>query len=119
MVLDDELAGSILRARRGFPAGPEALAVEVVAAVMDSSRNFLGQKHTLKTLRSGELWLTRLAERASWDSWEQGGRRGMAERAQQEAERILREHQVPPLEAVQEKELDALLQAARTEFERG
>lgn len=117
MVLDDELAGSILRARRGIPADQEALAVEVVASVMDSSRNFLGQKHTLKTLRSGEVWLTRLAERASWDSWDQGGRRGMAERAQAEAERILHEHQVPPLEAIQEKELDALLQAARTELE--
>jgi len=40
----------------------------------------------------------------------------MAERAAAEAERILREHQVPPLEAAQERELDALLSAAEKEL---
>jgi len=118
MVADNEFAGSILRIRRGILADDEALAVDVVAAAMASTRNFLSQKHTLKYLKSGEILLTRLAERGSWETWERGGRQGMVERAQAEAERILHAHQVPPLDEVQERELDALLLAAEKELTR-
>ncbi len=90
--------------------------MDVVAAAMTSTRNFLGQKHTREYLKSGEIFITRLAERSSWGTWETGGRQGLAERAQAEAERILREHQVPPLEAAQERELDAILVAAGRGF---
>jgi len=66
----------------------------------------------LHYLRAGEILMGRLAERGTWETWDVGGRQGMAERAQAEAERILREHQVPPLDAVQEKELDAIMESA-------
>jgi trimethylamine---corrinoid protein Co-methyltransferase len=116
MVTDNEFAGSILRIRKGFSVDADALAVDVVAAAMSSTRNFLGQKHTLKYLKSGEVFITRLAERSSWETWETGGRRGMAERANAEVEQILKEHQVPPLEAAQERELTAILTAAEHEL---
>ena len=112
MVADNEFAGSILRLRQGVVANEEALAVDVVAAAMNGTRNFLGQRHTMKHLKAGELLLTRLAERGTWESWEASGRQGMVERAQSQAEQLIREHQVPPLEAAQEGELDALLKAA-------
>jgi trimethylamine--corrinoid protein Co-methyltransferase len=83
---------------------------------MSSTRNFLGQKHTMKYLRSGEVYLTKLAERGSWEAWENAGRLGFVERAQAAAEKLLREHQVPPLEAAQERELDALMKAAEIEL---
>ncbi len=116
MVADNEFASSIRRARKGYAADPEALAVEVIAAAMDGTRNFLGQKHTMKYLKSGEVNLTHLAERGSWETWEAGGRQGLAECAQAEAERILREHEVQPLETAQERELDALLESAEKEL---
>ncbi|MFH2102138.1 MAG: trimethylamine methyltransferase family protein [Chloroflexota bacterium] len=116
MVVDDELAGSILRIRKGFSCDPDAVAVDVIAEAMRTKKNFLGQRHTTKYLRAGEVLITRLAERSSWESWELGGRMGIAERAQAEAERILREHQVPPLDANQEAELSALMSAATAEF---
>jgi trimethylamine--corrinoid protein Co-methyltransferase len=83
---------------------------------MNGTHNFLGQKHTSRYLRSGEVYLTRLAERGTWEMWDNCGRKGIAERAQAEAERILREHQVPPLNEAQEKELDALMAAAEGEL---
>jgi trimethylamine--corrinoid protein Co-methyltransferase len=116
MVADNEFAGSIHRLRKGLAADSEALAVEVIAAAMSSTRNFLGQKHTMKYLRSGEVYLTKLAERGSWEAWEKTGRKGFVERAQSEAEKILREHHVPPLDAAQERELDALMLAAEKEL---
>ncbi len=116
IVCDNEIAGSVRRLRKGFEVNQDSLAVEVIAAAMSSSHNFLGQKHTLRYLRSGEVLLTSLAERGSWESWEQGNHRGMAERAQAEAERILQSHQVPPLSSAQELELNHLLQAAQREL---
>jgi trimethylamine--corrinoid protein Co-methyltransferase len=118
MVVDNEFAGSIYRSRKGFATDTEALAVEVVAAVMSSTRNYLGQKHTMKALKSGELFMTKLAERGSWEAWQASGRVGMVERAQDEAERIFREHQVPPLETSQERELEELMAAAERELVR-
>jgi len=113
MVLDNELTGSILRLRKGLSADVEHLAVEIIGNAMNSTRNFLGQKHTMKHLRAGEMALTKLAERNSWDTWaEKLSRKQMADYAIDEAERILREHVVPPLEPQQEAELDRIMKAA-------
>jgi trimethylamine--corrinoid protein Co-methyltransferase len=116
MVIDNEFAANILRARRGFSANADSLAVEVIGRVMDGSHNFLGQKHTSQYLKGGEILLTRLAERGTWETWNTNGRKGMAEHAQAEAERILKEHQVPGLEPAQEKELDVIMEAAAKEL---
>lgn len=119
MVLDNELAGSVLRLRAGLSADAEHLAVEIIGNVMNGTRNFLGQKHTMKYLKAGEIALTKLAERNSWDTWEEKfERKQMADHATDEAERILREHVVPPLEPQQEQELDRILAAAEKEFEK-
>jgi trimethylamine--corrinoid protein Co-methyltransferase len=116
IVTDNELAASVKRLRRGFAVDEDACAVEVIAAAMRGTRNYLGQKHTSRYLRSGEILMARLAERGSWATWEAGSRRGMAERAQAEAKRLLQEHSVPPLSDEQEKELDAILEKASIEL---
>jgi trimethylamine--corrinoid protein Co-methyltransferase len=116
MVSDNEIAASVHRLLRGFAADADALAVEVIAAAMNSTRNFLSQKHTRQYLRSGEVLITRLAERRSWETWEREGRQSMAEQAHAEAERILREHAVPPLSAAQEQMLDEIMAQASREL---
>jgi trimethylamine--corrinoid protein Co-methyltransferase len=119
MVLDNELAGSVIRLQNGLSADGDHLAIEIIGNVMNGTRNFLGQKHTMKHLRAGELALTKLAERNSWDTWDEKlERKQMADHALEEAERILREHFVPPLEPQQEKELDKIMAAAEKEFEK-
>jgi trimethylamine--corrinoid protein Co-methyltransferase len=113
MACDSEIALSVRRTRGGFPVNEDALAVEVIAAAMQESGNFLTQPHTVRYLRAGEVLLTRLAERGPWESWEKEGRQGMAERAQARAERLLAEHQVEPLSEAQERELDQIMQSAQ------
>ena len=112
MVCDSEIAASIQRIRRGFTTDEQALAVEVIASTISSNSNFLTQKHTTRNLRAGEMLLTNLADRRSWETWEREGRDGMAERAQAEADRLLVDHQVPPLDKSQEQELDSILTEA-------
>lgn len=118
MVADNEFAGSVLRACRGFEVNDDSLAVELFQPVMDGSRNFLGQKHTMKYLRAEEVLMTKLSERGTWETWEKEGRPELARRAQSEAERILREHKVEPLEERQENELDKILAEAEKEMEK-
>jgi len=116
MVADNEFVSSIHRVRRGFNADEDSLAVDVIAKVMNGSHNFLGQKHTMKYLKNDEIFVSTLAERGSWESWDTGGRQGLAEQAQAEAERLLREHQVEPLSESQSKELDAIMASAEKEL---
>jgi trimethylamine--corrinoid protein Co-methyltransferase len=116
MVLDNELAASVIRLRTGLSADAEHLAIEIIGNVMNGTRNYLGQKHTLKHIRAGELALTKLAERNSWETWDEKlERKQMADHAIEAAEKILREHQVTPLEPQQEKELDRIMAAAEQE----
>ena len=118
IVCDNEIAASVRRLKRGFEVNEDSLAIDIISVAMRSSHNFLGQKHTMRYLRSGEVLLTRLAERSSWDTWEGNGRAGMAERAQSEVNRILQDHQVPPLHQDQERELDEILHEADLKLKR-
>lgn len=112
IVADGEIAASVYRLRRGFAVDEDALAVEVIGRVMDTVRNFLGERHTVRYLRSGEILTTRLAVRQGWEQWVREGQEGMAERAQAEAERILAGHEVPPLSPEQERALDEVMREA-------
>ena len=112
IVVDNEIAAGIKRLCRGIKLDEDALAVDVIAEVMAEDRNFLTQSHTVRYLRQGETLVTHLAERSGWESWEQAGKKGMAERAHDEASKILRTHNVPLLDKAQEEELDQLLEAS-------
>lgn len=116
MVCDNEIAASVRRALRGFEVNEDSLAVEVIHKVMDTSLNFLAEKHSIKYLRSGEIMLAKLGERRSFLEWERSGRHGLAENAQTEASRLLAEHEVPPLTDEQADELNAILAAAQNEL---
>ncbi len=121
MVCDDEIAASVHRLRRGFATDEEALGVDVIARVMHGvgrgrSGNYLDQRHTVRYLRAGEVLPTRLADRRTWEEWQRGGRETMADRAQAEAERLLAEHEVPPLSDDQERALDEIMREAEAEL---
>jgi len=109
MVIDDEILSSVGRIRRGFEVNGEALAVDVIAEVMDSSRNFLAETHTVRYLRRGEVLQPRLAGRDNWDEWEAAGRRGFVELAEEKALELLADHEVPPLSEEQQTALIAVI----------
>jgi trimethylamine--corrinoid protein Co-methyltransferase len=101
MVIDDEILDYVKRARRGFETDPESLAVDVILKAMEGARNFLGQKHTVKFMRQGEVLQTRLARREGWAEWENSGRQGVVDRAAERAAELIATHQAPPLSDLQ------------------
>ncbi len=116
MVCDDEIAASVHRLRRLLQVDDDSLAVDVIGAVMDGERNFLIEEHTVRYLRAGEVFITRLADRRPWEEWDQAGREGMGDRAQSEVEMLLAEHEVPSLTEDQEKALDEIMEEASSEL---
>ena len=107
IVIDNDIYGMVQRVRNGFTVDPDSLAVEVIAHAMDTTRNFLREPHTRKYLRAGEVWQGRLGvQESGWEMWTAAGSPTVMERAGQEVERILAEHQVPPLPEEQSRELE-------------
>jgi len=116
IVIDNEIIGIVRRVQRRFAVNEDTLAVEVIAQVMDTTRNFLAEPHTVKYLRAGEVRQGRLSvQEASWEMWHDAGRPTAVERAQREAEHILATHEVPPLPEDQAHALDEIVQAAKNE----
>lgn len=116
MVCDNDIAASVRRVIEGFVVDQDSLAVHVIKDAMDGQRNFMAQPHTVKYLRAGEILYKTLGVRRTFDDWYRKGKIGLAENAQMEAERILKEHLVPALAESQENELENIMQAAENEL---
>ncbi|MGB9521938.1 MAG: trimethylamine methyltransferase family protein, partial [Anaerolineales bacterium] len=117
IVVDDEIAASIQRARAGITVDESSLAVEVILSVMKGTQNFLAQKHTREAMHSGEILFTKLADRNPWEVWEREGKLELADRAMARVEQLLATHPITPLDIYQENALDEILNTAQRELE--
>ena len=110
IVIDNDIFGEIIRICRGFTVDEESLAVDVIAHAMSTTRNFLGEKHTRKYLRGGEVWEGRLGvKEIGWEMWKAAGYSTVIERAEDIAIDILAGHEVPPLPQEQTNALQDIL----------
>ncbi len=110
IVADNEILRSVRRIVCGVAVSPETVAGDVVARVMDGDRNFLAERHTLDHLQRGEAWLPELSvQEARWEAWREAGGPTLIQRAAAEAERLMAEHEVPPLPDHQAREVAAIL----------
>jgi trimethylamine:corrinoid methyltransferase-like protein len=76
----------------------ERLGVDLIDKVMEGSRNFLAEKHTLKFLREGEVIHPNLASRDSWTQWEKTSRSSIVDRAEEKANFLIDVSPSQPLE---------------------
>ena len=107
MVIDNEIAGQVLRIRRGFKITDETLAVDVIKEVGHGG-HYLEHKHTLKHFRE-ELWIPEIADRYSREVWENKGGKDIKERAKEKAQKIIQEHYPTPLSEERQKEVDKVV----------
>ena len=94
LLLDAELFGLVRAMSLGVPDRDEDLAVEVIEEVGPGG-HFLAQPHTLRHMR--EQWRPRFFDRDAWEDWEAAGRPDPRDRAREQAEQILAEHEPQPL----------------------
>ncbi len=117
IVLDNERYGAILRILDGVEVDEEHLAFDVMVELAQTGA-MMEHPHTLKYLRSPEVWKPRLAQR-------QGLVGGMSpsetslDRARAEAKRLLDTYEVEPLAPSMQQEIDEILRGYDTRFKTG
>ena len=104
LVIDNEIAGNILRILEGIDTSDEKLAVDLIMEV-GISGNYLYHKHTLKYFKE-EFYQADIANRSIRSIWEKSGSKSMLDRAKDRVKKILKEHRPPQLDKDTQKELE-------------
>jgi len=107
LVIDDEIAGQILRIVRGFEVNEETLAVNVIHEIGPGG-HYLEHEHTYRHFRQ-ELWVPRLTDRRTWEEWETEGKKDILARARERVEQLLASHKPIPLPEKRVKAVDAVV----------
>lgn len=107
LVLDNEIAGALYRARKGIDVLDDTLGVSL-AQIVGPGGHYLNQRHTMQFIRQ-EQFMPLLADRQIRDRWEASGRKNMVANAQDTVAKILEEHQVDPLPEGTEEELKRIV----------
>ncbi|MFH1578709.1 MAG: trimethylamine methyltransferase family protein [Thermoplasmatota archaeon] len=111
LVIDDEVAGALLRIKRGIDVDDESLALNLVDKIGPGG-GFIGTRHTLEHTKK-DIWRPVLSDRNIYDNWLKLGAKDMRARAKERVAVILKEHDVPPLEREQKRDIDKILQDAK------
>ncbi|OGS42409.1 MAG: hypothetical protein A3K67_06775, partial [Euryarchaeota archaeon RBG_16_62_10] len=110
MVIDDELAGALLRVQRGASVDEDAIALDLIEKVGPGG-GFIGTKHTLVHFKS-DVWMPSLADRNIAENWLKLGGKDMRAKAKEKVEQVLADHEVKPLDKDQVKEIGRVLKSA-------
>lgn len=108
LVIDNEIIGGLYRVLEGIDVNEETLAVKIINRVGPGG-HFLGQHHTMEFIKKGEHFLPLISDRQTRDKWEKAGSKDMVQRAHEKVEEILAVHQVDPLDAKVEAELEQII----------
>jgi trimethylamine--corrinoid protein Co-methyltransferase len=108
LVIDNEICGMAYRALQGIEVNSDTLATSMIELVGPGG-NYLGQRHTMNFLTQ-EQFLPMISNRQTREDWNEraGGKSGW-QRAKDEVQRILEEHEPPPLESKIEAELERIV----------
>ena len=115
LVIDAEMFRMSKQAHRGISTHEEAWLDEVIQKVGPGG-NFLGERSTIKNMRSGEWLLPRLGVHDTQKSWENSGRKDILEEAREKVDQILKTHKPLPLGDDIEKELDLISKRAKEDI---
>lgn len=103
-VIDNDLIGMVKRALKGIEVTDDTLALDVIKQVGPSG-NYIMEAHTLEHFRK-EHYFSGIIDQDRRETWEKGGKKGMLERARDEARSILSKHRQKDLDPKLLKELD-------------
>ncbi len=115
LVIDNELFALMYRTAQGVNVSPDHLAVEVIAKAMDGE-GFVEQDHTLKYLRTGEVFQPRLGFDGLLSLWEAQGSKDIRARAKEEVHERLQAEVDDPLPPEVDREFQRIIAAAEAEL---
>lgn len=113
-VLDNDIAGSIIRFMRGVEVTDETLAIDLINEVGPIPGFFLDQMHTMKWWRN-ETFMPHAADTLPYLEWLKGGKKTALDYARARADQLLADYR-PSLTPDQETQLDVILEEARAYY---
>ena len=111
MMIDHELYSQLVRMLQGIQVDDEHLALNVVDKVGPMG-NFMSQMHTLTHIRQGELRISPLFDKRTYNAAMKEGLRPLHERAREAARKTLSEHIPAPLDRDQDSDLTRVVKDA-------
>jgi len=115
LVIDVEMFRMSRQAHRGIPTHDEAWLEEVIQKVGPGG-NYLGEKSTVKNMRSGEWLIPSLGVHDTEGSWARSGRKHILDETREKVDQILKTHQPLALDADVQDELDRIYTKAKEEI---
>jgi len=106
LVIDDDLAGIMLRARRGIEVDDDRLASRLIQGIGPGG-DYLTDPHTLRHMRS-EIFIPAVLNRQNRHNWTRAGAQDLIQSARQRAKDLIATHSTPPLPEDISKELDRI-----------
>jgi trimethylamine--corrinoid protein Co-methyltransferase len=111
LLIDVEVYKMSTRAFQGIDSGENKYLDDVINRVGPGGY-FMGERSTVKNLRSGEWYLSKFGWHDSYKAWINTGKPTLLEEARQEVKHILANHEPLPLGEHQERELDRIQERA-------
>ena len=108
LTIDNELAGMVSRGLNGIDVNEDTLALnQIKSAVINNNRDslFLGMRHTAENIKK-ELYIPKLSERGTRNSWLKKGAQDIFSKAQSRVEHILKNHKEYEMNPILEKKID-------------
>jgi trimethylamine--corrinoid protein Co-methyltransferase len=112
LMIDAEMFRMSKQVHRGIPTHDEAFLDEVIQKAGPGG-NYLGEKSTVKNMRSGEWLIPRLGMHDTQKTWERSGRKDILDEARDKVDQILKTHKPLPLDDAVQKELDKIYRKAK------
>jgi trimethylamine--corrinoid protein Co-methyltransferase len=112
LVIDAEAFRMAKQAHRGISTRDEMWLDDVIQRVGPGG-NFLGEKSTAVSMRSGEWLIPELGVHTTQNAWEDAGKKDILDEAREKVDQVLKTHIPLPLEDEVQKELDMIYQKAQ------
>jgi trimethylamine--corrinoid protein Co-methyltransferase len=109
LVIDNEIYANVFKATEGMKVDDEHLALDIIDKVGPMG-NFLAQMHTMRNIK--EIRISPLFDKRNPDKAKAEGIRPIQEVARDVAKKILKEHQVTPLDKDQDRQLTEVVKEA-------
>lgn len=116
LTICDELVAQLKRVMGGIRVDQDTLAVEVIEKV-GYGENFLMEEHTIRFLQE-EYLASELFDKNFYKNWKEKGGKKLEERAKEKVIKILKDHEVEPLEKDVKKEIEKIIRETERKLSR-
>jgi trimethylamine--corrinoid protein Co-methyltransferase len=112
LLIDVEVFRLARQAQRGVVAAEDRWLEEEIARIGPGG-HFTAERSTVRSLRSGEWYVSQFGLHDTFEAWEAAGRPALLQQAREKVEAILATHEPLPLDPEVERELDHIQERAR------